>query len=154
LLANHILQSKTAENNKQFTEFSADVKYTFLQYDLPGNIRELQNVIENIVVIYDGQTVQPNMLPSNFGHSIVSHSVNNHSVQSSQTTTNNTAKSSTHTIASQQPSPHNIVQLWIVEKNAIEAAIGQCDGNIPLAAAYLGISASTIYRKMKSWTES
>ena len=66
LLANHILQSKTAENNKQFTDFSADVKHTFMQYDWPGNIRELQNVIENIVVIYDGQTVQPNMLPSNF----------------------------------------------------------------------------------------
>lgn len=158
LLANHILQSKTAENNKQFTDFSADVKHTFMQYDWPGNIRELQNVIENIVVIYDGQTVQPNMLPSNFGHSIVSHSnshpVNNHGIQPNQTTTNTTAKSSTHTIASQQPSPHNIVQLWIVEKNAIEAAIRQCDGNIPLAAAYLGISASTIYRKMKSWTES
>ena len=41
--------------------------------------------------------------------------------------------------------------LWIVEKEAIEYAIEQCGDNIPLAAACLGVSASTIYRKKKSW---
>ena len=41
--------------------------------------------------------------------------------------------------------------MWLVEKNAIEKAIEICDGNIPLAAAHLGVSASTIYRKIKSW---
>ena len=41
--------------------------------------------------------------------------------------------------------------LWQVEKEAIEAAIRICRGNIPKAAAYLGISASTIYRKRSAW---
>ena len=39
--------------------------------------------------------------------------------------------------------------LWLVEKEVIEAAIDQCDGNIPKAAALLEVSASTIYRKRK-----
>ncbi len=150
LLANHILMAKSAENNKKFQSFSEDVKQTFRQYDWPGNIRELQNVIENIVVIYDGQSVQQDMLPNNFGHSVVNqqqHPLHNHISQP------HSAKD-VNTNVKVQPEPNNnIIQLWIVEKNAIEDAINQCDGNIPLAAAYLGISASTIYRKMKSWVE-
>ena len=47
---------------------------------------------------------------------------------------------------------HDIEPLWQVEKRAIESAIRVCEDNIPLAAAYLGVSASTIYRKIKSWT--
>jgi two-component system repressor protein LuxO len=43
--------------------------------------------------------------------------------------------------------------LWIVEKEAIEHAISECDGNIPKAAALLEISPSTIYRKKQAWEE-
>jgi len=41
--------------------------------------------------------------------------------------------------------------LWMVEKETIEAAITACDGHVPRAAALLGISASTIYRKRLNW---
>jgi two-component system repressor protein LuxO len=41
--------------------------------------------------------------------------------------------------------------LWKVERDVIERAIEACDGNIPKAAAKLGISPSTIYRKKLSW---
>jgi two-component system repressor protein LuxO len=44
-----------------------------------------------------------------------------------------------------------IQPLWLVEKNAIEAAIFHCQGNIPKAAAMLEVSPSTIYRKKLSW---
>ena len=45
----------------------------------------------------------------------------------------------------------NILPLWETEKLAIEDAITSCGGNIPKAAALLGISASTIYRKRQHW---
>ena len=44
-----------------------------------------------------------------------------------------------------------ILPLWETEKLAIEDAINSCSGNIPKAAALLGISASTIYRKRQHW---
>ena len=44
-----------------------------------------------------------------------------------------------------------ILPLWREEKRIIEAAIAQCDGNVPKAAAFLEISASTIYRKRLQW---
>ena len=46
-----------------------------------------------------------------------------------------------------------IMPLWRVEKNAIEQAIENCNGNIPKAAVLLEINPSTIYRKLQSWKE-
>jgi len=44
-----------------------------------------------------------------------------------------------------------IEPLWLIEKQAIERAIDHCQGNIPKAAAYLEVSASTLYRKLQAW---
>ena len=38
-----------------------------------------------------------------------------------------------------------------IEREASESAIAQCDGDIRKAAALLGISAPTIYRKKAVW---
>ena len=46
-----------------------------------------------------------------------------------------------------------IEPLWLVEKRTIEHAIRACDDNVPVAAAHLGVSASTLYRKLKAWQE-
>jgi len=51
------------------------------------------------------------------------------------------------------PVSSEIVPLWQVERDAIEAAIARFDGNIPRAAAALEISPSTIYRKRQAWAE-
>ena len=56
-----------------------------------------------------------------------------------------------HMNASPYVDPNVIQPLWETEKRAILAAIDSCRGNIPKAAAMLGISASTIYRKKQSW---
>lgn len=144
LLAKHLLQRKSATNGKTFQTFAQEVEQFFLNYDWPGNIRELQNTIENIVVMHDGAVVSASMLPSNFGQQQYEALKNVHANQTSQ---NHTNPMQLH----REQSHHNIVPLWIVEKNTILSAIASCDGNIPLAAAYLGVSASTIYRKMKAW---
>jgi DNA-binding NtrC family response regulator len=46
-----------------------------------------------------------------------------------------------------------LAPLWKVEKRVIERAIAHCRGNVAVAAAHLGVSASTIYRKKKQWEE-
>ena len=43
--------------------------------------------------------------------------------------------------------------LWLTEKNAIEAAIEACGGNINQAAGLLEVAPSTIYRKLQSWNK-
>ncbi len=39
----------------------------------------------------------------------------------------------------------------VYERKIIEAAIAQCDGNVPEAAAQLALSPSTLYRKIQGW---
>jgi len=141
LLANSILSDKNKANDKSFEKFSSDVQTLFMQYDWPGNIRELQNVIENTVVINSGTSITTDMLPASFGQ--VSPQVK---VTSTEININE-GGGALRKISSIQ----DIIPMLEIEKNAIEQAINICDGNIPLAAAHLGVSASTIYRKMKGW---
>lgn len=138
LLANHVLFEKAANNNKSFRAFSPEVINLFRQYDWPGNIRELQNVVEHMVVIHNGDLITLAMLPKNFSVGVSEPSVHN-----------TTAENKSLPLGEMRP--QDIQPLSVVERRTIEAAIDSCAGNIPLAAAYLGISASTIYRKMKSW---
>lgn len=141
LLAKHILKQKSESNAKLFHRFSKEVENLFCNYDWPGNIRELQNVIENIVVINEGDVVELDMLPSSFGVNSAIPIKNTSSSQSAEQIQTNSLMG-----------VHDIEPLWQVEKRAIESAIAVCDDNIPLAAAYLGVSASTIYRKIKGWS--
>ena len=46
-----------------------------------------------------------------------------------------------------------IKPLWLVEKEAIQAAIEVSEGNINRAASLLEVAPSTIYRKMQGWNE-
>ena len=44
-----------------------------------------------------------------------------------------------------------LMPLWAIEKEAMENTIRQCSGNVVKAAAFLEVSPSTIYRKMRGW---
>ncbi len=141
LLAKHFLEEKSKANHKSFKGFSTQAIDFIRGYDWPGNIREMQNVIENAVVINEGELIELDMLPV---------------VEGTRRTVRAMPRKAdaTENAVSRQMTPggmEGIRPLWIVEKEAIESAIAQCEGNIPLAAACLGVSASTIYRKKKSW---
>lgn len=144
LLAKHFLVEKSRENNKAFTGFSLDAESKISQYDWPGNIRELQNIIENTVVINDGEEITAPMLQLGVGRG--------RAATGEVAVPAGRPHSATLTPGDNLPGgAESILPLWQVERQAIEDAIQKCQGNIPLAAAWLGVSASTIYRKKKSW---
>jgi DNA-binding NtrC family response regulator len=62
-LAEHFLAALALEEGKVFAGLSEDVKVAFRTYDWPGNVRQLQNVVRNIVVMNAGETVTLDMLP-------------------------------------------------------------------------------------------
>jgi len=157
-IAQILLEKFNTDLGKEFTGFSEEATAIMLNYSWPGNVRELQNVVENVVIMNSGTQILPDMMPN--------------VIQASETTTSdppevkdpvaNTSQSfvspETRTL-SEEPqqittapdSPDQIQPLWLSEKQAIEEAIRICRDNIPLAAAHLGVSPSTIYRKMKGW---
>ncbi|WP_086479224.1 sigma-54-dependent transcriptional regulator [Oceanospirillum sanctuarii] len=63
LLARHFLKKYAEEENKAFDKFSPEAEVILNSFDWPGNIRQLQNVIRNMIVLNDGDTISAEMLP-------------------------------------------------------------------------------------------
>ncbi|MGQ9800149.1 MAG: sigma-54-dependent transcriptional regulator [Candidatus Saccharicenans sp.] len=63
LLTQHFLQKYCQQMNKKMKRLAPEVVGIFEQYSWPGNIRELENVIERIVAIEDRETITTACLP-------------------------------------------------------------------------------------------
>lgn len=157
LIAQSLLEQYAQDEGKSFQNFSKEVESFFAQYEWPGNVRELSNVVRNVVVLNDGDVVEMSMLPN----LMQSERTMQPTISSVGSGMNGSATIASSAPQMQKPAsetePHNsssnseILPLWVEEKRIIEAAIEKCDGNVPRAAAFLEISASTIYRKKQQW---
>lgn len=151
LIAGDFLKRMAVEENKRFMGFSPEVEALLLKHTWPGNVRELENTIRNIVVLNDGEYASLDMLPA----TLLDTPQNSHTQtpEQSQLSSVSADSNTAHRSAVGPATTLEIRPLWLEEKDIIERAIRMCDGNIPKAAAHLGISASTIYRKKTSWSK-
>ena len=140
LLANSFLATFSSEENKRFAGFSKEVDALFLDYEWPGNVRQLINVVRNIVVLHDHTTVMREHLPS---------PLNEAGIEQDRRSPATVTKPGNQAVTVSAATP--IKPLALVEREAIETAIAGCAGNIPRAAALLEVSPSTIYRKLQAW---
>lgn len=142
LIAHHFLEKFSRNENKKFIKFSEEVEQILLNYDWPGNVRQLQNVITNIVVLNNAEEVLRDHLPQ---------PLKNFSLgkKSKKAPLSSFMRMESEDITLEDDD--EILSLAQVEKQVITKAIAQCDDNIPKAAAKLGVSPSTIYRKMQNW---
>lgn len=147
LIARALLHQYASDEGKHFEAFSREVESFFTRYDWPGNVRELSNVIRNIVVLNEGKVVAMSMLPDLMPN-YRTETPRAASAQPEQPDELAPVISEQHPFKS---SNQGITPLWLEEKRIIETAIEKCDGNVPKAAAFLEISASTIYRKKLQW---
>lgn len=126
-LAQHFLARASTEEGKRFGGFSADARVALLAHRWPGNVRELENAVRTAVVLHDAEAVTAAMLPLAARGAAAAPKP-----------------------AVQDPA-RRIRPLAEIEREAIEEAVQLCEGNIPKAAAFLGISPSTLYRKRAAW---
>jgi two-component system response regulator PilR (NtrC family) len=63
LLVRHFLRQFSAVHDRSVGRFSVSAGKRLLQYDYPGNIRELENIIEHAVTLCDGDTATEEHLP-------------------------------------------------------------------------------------------
>jgi DNA-binding NtrC family response regulator len=63
LLVTHFIDKFSQRENKHITGISPDVMTTFLNYSWPGNLRELENVMERAVVLAKGEVIGLNGIP-------------------------------------------------------------------------------------------
>lgn len=140
-IATSYLRKYSSEEGKGFESFSNEVSIILRSYDWPGNVRQLQNVVRNIVVLHDGDEVQRSQLPPPIMDSM------------SDTATLSVAEVDAIPVESVTADDREIRPLAEVEREVIEHAIAVCGGNIPKAAGLLHVSPSTIYRKKQAWDE-
>ena len=62
-LANHFLEKFTKKNRKDVIGLHPETINLLMQYEWPGNIRELENTIERAVILCLGEYVTPKELP-------------------------------------------------------------------------------------------
>ncbi len=123
LLVEHFITKFNRLQNKDISGVSEKVMATLMAYDFPGNIRELENIIEHAYVLCRSGLLKRQHLPPSLripegGHDFL------------QTRTGATLKE--------------------LEAMHIADALRRHDGNRTAAAKELGINPSTLFRKMKS----
>ncbi len=144
ILARHFLNVYGSEEGHRFTGFAPEVEALIARYDWPGNVRQLQNVVRNIVVLNPGGQVGLEMVPAPLDAAAAG-------------ADRPAAAAAIEPLAATAPSPAEpptdtpIRPLWLMEKELIREALRVCDDDVPRAASLLEISPSTIYRKLQLW---
>ncbi len=142
-ISKFFLKTYANEENKIFERFDEDVQSIFTAYNWPGNVRQLQNVVRNIVVLNNEKNVSLGLLPA---------LLNNIDPSRIPTKKIKTPPYIAQPLTSiLGDTPETLARMDDLEKIIIENAIQVCDKNIPKAAHYLGVSAATIYRKKAAW---
>jgi two-component system repressor protein LuxO len=145
MIAHHFLHQFSEREGRQFEGFSADATAAIRRYPWPGNVRQLQNTMHQVVVLNQGETVEYDMLPDPVTSGALEAGLEAPSSAPALSLVESVSRRS-HVERRQQVEP-----LWLTEKNAIEAAVDICEGNINRAAGLLEVAPSTLYRKLQSW---
>ena len=120
LLADHFLHVFNDAYDKDVHGFSNQVHEVLAQYDFPGNIRELENIVARAVALAEGKEIQIGDLPQ--------------------------------FLVDQPPSAADGLQsLEEMEREHIAKVLQTVDGHRDKAAAILGITRSTLWRKISKY---
>ena len=122
LLCRHFLQKFAGAQNKEIHKIDDEVMEVLMDYEFPGNIRELENIMERAVTLASGPAIELSQLPADFQQPGLQ-------VQRRQ-------KKEFHTLEEN-------------EQEYIAWVLKQMNGNKTKAAEVLGIDRVSLWRKLK-----
>jgi DNA-binding NtrC family response regulator len=131
-LINHFFNLYRKELGVKVKSISKEALKILLEYDYPGNVRELQNIVESSLILGGGEVLTPADLPAN---------LQPHELDLIQQ------------IISQEHSLKKAAQRvrLIVEKELIENMLQRTNHNFTKAARLLKISRATLYNKINAY---
>ena len=124
LLVQHYAMKFAEQMDKPGLVVAEDAMTALMQYDWPGNVRQLINFVQNAVIVCDSDKVEPRHLPPEIG-----------SGEDGEPGSVDTAG----------------LSLDQLEKQAIRNALQVTAGNREKAAKMLGIGERTLYRKLNEY---
>jgi DNA-binding NtrC family response regulator len=128
LLLDYFLSHFSKENNFPSPQLNSETIGILNSYSWPGNIRELRNFCENLVVLNRGGIISPYDLDPRFFEQN-----NNH--------------------VSALPNSPSSLSIEENEKRLLRNALLQAGGNRTKAAELMGVSRRTLHRKLVRWPE-
>jgi len=129
LLVNHFIEKYGVDEEKKRIELSPEAWKFLYNYSWPGNIRELENVIERAVVLNSGGVIRPEDLPDNL-------SGEKHELDIEKF------------IPLNAPLQKTLEQ---IEEKLIRRALKECNNVQSHAAEMIGITKSLFQHKMKKY---
>jgi transcriptional regulator with PAS, ATPase and Fis domain len=124
-LCSYFIHKYTKEFEKAVEYISEEVISTFMSYDFPGNVRELEHIIERAVILADGNTIELKDLPRRF------HKAGTRSLAATRT----------------------FMTLAEMEKRHILEVLQATGGNKSQTSELLGISRAALWRKLKQFKQ-
>jgi transcriptional regulator with PAS, ATPase and Fis domain len=109
---------------KQVREVGPEVMAVLVAYDFPGNVRELENVIERGVALASGERIEPAHLPEDLKEL---------------------------TVRTFRRKEGRVPTLEEQEESYIKWVLKEAGGNRTLAAQQLGIDRVSLWRKLKKY---
>jgi len=122
LLVDHLIAKFNRLQGKQIAGVSDEVLARLMEHDYPGNVRELENIIEQAFVLCRGGIIELSHLPPEL-----------------------------RPTAGRAVSEGRPMSLAAIEKLFITETLQRRNGNRKLAARDLGVSVSTLYRKINAY---
>jgi len=123
LLIDHFINRFNRLHNKNICCVTNEVTAVLLAYDYPGNVRELENIIEHCFVLCDGEIIEAKHLPD--------------SVR---------PRSKLGEIEGNKPATMKQMEIVLITES-----LRRNKGNKTATAKELGIDKSTLFRKMKAF---
>lgn len=123
LLACYFLDRYATSAGKQINDISEEARELLTAYEYPGNVRELENIIERAVALEDGPTIMAKDLPADLQQLVI------------QTFRRD----------------GQLLSLEEREKEYVKWVLHQVDGNKTKAAEMLGINRVSLWRKLKRY---
>ena len=133
LLLDHFRSASASENGKTIEGFTTEAVKMLCVYRWPGNIRELRNCVERMVVMTRGQTLTVKDVPTDIRNAIG----------------DDLGDRANTPAAPGAPEPS--LDMDTQERNLIVKALREVAGNRTHAAELLGISRRTLHRKLHTY---
>lgn len=122
LLISHFLAKYNRKFSKSIKSISPEAMNLLVDYDYPGNVRELENTIQRAMALCTGEVVQPGHLPRDIQQS-----------------------------TPEPVDPEVLKSLAEVEKDHIAKVLQFTRGDKKMAATILGLPRTTLWRRIKQY---
>ncbi len=124
LIAQHFLDRFNTQYHRKIRGFSQETGVSLMRYDWPGNIRELESVIERAVLFCPGDELLPECLPEEF------------------------QPDDSRNVSIVIPP---LITIEEIEREAILQTLARTSGNVRRSAEILRYPRPTFYRKLKKF---